>query len=143
MVQELQCSSAVDNVLRFIKLLFHRETQISFEISGTPRPRYPVTQNITVYKALNKSVTLNLTLIAYPEPSPEEYHWEKISGTSTTNITNGANVNISVVNQESRFTIHSLQQKDFGQYRLVITYNVSRSYSHYFFICPQGTYSSL
>ena len=100
-------------------------------------------QNITVYKTLNDLVTLNLTVIAYPEPSPEQFYWEKINGSITSRVADGAYVNISVVNQESYLTIHSLQQKDFGQYRLVINYHTSRFYSHYFFIQPQGTCSSL
>ena len=100
-------------------------------------------QNITIYKALNELVTLNLTVIAYPEPSPEQFYWEKMNGNITTRLPNGANVNISVVNKESYLTIHSLQKKDFGQYRLVINYSTSRFYSHYFFIQPKGTYSSL
>ena len=100
-------------------------------------------QNITVYKALNDLVTLNLTVIAYPEPSPEQFYWEKMNGNITTSITNGDNVSISVMNQESYLAIHSLQQKDFGQYRIVINYNTSKFYSHYFFIQPQGTYSCL
>ena len=101
-----------------------------------------MTQNITIYKSLNDTVSLNLTVIAYPEPSPEHYYWEKINGTTTTNMTNGANVNMSVVSQEPRLTIHSLQQKHYGQYRLIITYDTLRSYSHYFFISPPGMFSS-
>lgn len=110
----------------------------SFRISGSVRksPYVPLQTNVS--SALHGNAAFQITVQAYPVPSPDNFTWLKCVEICEKVQDNG-NIIIQITDLKTELYIQNVGESDAGQYKLVVTNGIGDGLEQNFFLSLKGT----
>lgn len=102
-----------------------------------PSPDVALFPNVSA--ALHETARLQLTVQAYPVPSPQNFSWQKCTTLGCEEIRANTKLHITTIEFLTELEIRDVANSDFGQYKVVVTNGIGDALEQNFYILPIGT----